>query len=373
MVYLHSFGYTAPVTLIAAGNDSGRRLDRVLRKALPEIPLSALYRLFRKGVVLVDGKSASGADRVKAGSVIRLPDPEELTNSRNPGREIPAGVNAECPAQREIPPADAESPGVEASKRSSALEILFEGSELLVLNKPAGLAVHGPDRDNLNQRVQSYLAGRIPGSLSFRPGPLHRLDKPTSGIVVFSTGLDGAKTFSRLLEAGKLVKTYLTVLEGNLEEEVLWNDMLFRDKRLRKSVSGRAGRDSAGSEIPPFRGNEVGNSRLKEAVTKVRPLCRSKSGGLTVAMVMPETGRTHQIRAQAALHRFPLWGDRKYGAGGTGGFFLHALSLEFPPDELPSFPQRISAPLPDAFSAFLTERFGPDVFPVIDEAKDGLT
>jgi 23S rRNA pseudouridine955/2504/2580 synthase len=75
--------------------------------------------------------------------------------------------------------------------------------------------------------------------------------------------------------------------------------------------------------------------------------------------VTPETGRTHQIRSQAALHHVPLWGDRKYGAGGKGGFFLHALSLEFPPDELPSFPRRISAPLPDAFSAFLREHFGP--------------
>jgi 23S rRNA pseudouridine955/2504/2580 synthase len=76
----------------------------------------------------------------------------------------------------------------------------------------------------------------------------------------------------------------------------------------------------------------------------------------------PETGRTHQIRAQAALHHFPLWGDRKYGAKGKGGFFLHALSLEFPPDELPSCPRRIRAPLPDAFSAFLRERFGTVCF-----------
>jgi 23S rRNA pseudouridine955/2504/2580 synthase len=311
------------VTLIAAGNDSGRRLDRVLRKALPEIPLSALYRLFRKRTILVGGKPASAADRVKAGSVIQVPEPGGLGNLQSPNRKIPAGTNAKSPA----------------------LEILFEGSGLLVLNKPAGLALHGPDRDNLDRRVQSYLEGKIPASLSFRPGPLHRLDKPTSGIVVFSTCLEGAKTFSKLLEEGKLVKTYLAVLEGNFEKEALWNDVLFRDKELRKSVA-RTGR-----------ANGTGNSRAKEAVTGARPLCWSKSGGLTLALVKPETGRTHQIRAQAALHHFPLWGDRKYGATGTGGFFLHALSLEFPPDELPSCPRRIQAPLPDTFSAFLREHF----------------
>jgi 23S rRNA pseudouridine955/2504/2580 synthase len=236
-----------------------------------------------------------------------------------------------------------------SSKKRSSLEVLFEGSGLLVLNKPAGLAVHGPDGDNLDMRVQSYLEGKIPASLSFRPGPLHRLDKPTSGIVVFSSCLEGAKTFSRLLGEGKLFKTYLAVLEGNLEEVALWNDSLFRDKKLRKSIAGR-------EKVSV----NAGNSRVKDAVTRLRPLCRSKSRELTLALVEPETGRTHQIRSQAALHHFPLWGDRKYGSKGKGGFFLHALSLEFPPEE-PSFPRRIAAPLPDAFSAFLRERFSPEL------------
>ncbi|MDR2143920.1 MAG: RluA family pseudouridine synthase [Treponema sp.] len=307
--------------LTAAGNDSGRRLDRVLRKALPGIPLSALYRLFRKKAILVDGKPASVADTVKAGSVIRIPG------------EFPNPPRPEPSSKKSLPP-----------------EILFEGAGLLILNKPAGLAVHGPDRDNLNQRVQSYLEGRIPASLSFRPGPLHRLDKPTSGIVVFSTCLETAKIFRRLFEEGKLVKTYLAVLEGNLEKEEVWNDSLFRDKKLRKSLAAPAG-NSAG----------VRDSPVKEAVTRIRPVCWSKSpGGLTLALVRPETGRTHQIRFQAALHQFPLWGDRKYGSKGRGGFFLHALSLEFPPEDLPDLPRRISAPPPDAFAAFLAENFGPD-------------
>ncbi|MDR2049353.1 MAG: RluA family pseudouridine synthase [Treponema sp.] len=317
------------MTLIAAGNDAGRRLDRILRKALPGIPLSALYRLFRKKAILVDGKPAFGADTVKAGSVIRIPG--EFPNPPRGGREIPAGPDPERPYPET------------SSKKSSPPEILFEGSGLLVLNKPAGLAVHGPDRDNLNRWVQSYLEGRIPASLSFRPGPLHRLDKPTSGIVVFSTCLEGAKIFCKLLEEGKLVKTYLAVLEGNLEKEEVWNDSLFRDKKLRKSLAGP-------------------EPLSKKAVTRVRPAALSK--GLTLALVAPETGRTHQIRSQAALHHFPLWGDRKYGGTGKGGFFLHALSLQFPPEEMPSLPRRITAPLPEAFSAFLRENFdGPATRP----------
>jgi 23S rRNA pseudouridine955/2504/2580 synthase len=314
------------VILTASENDSGRRLDRVLRKALPEIPLSALYRFFRKGAVLVDGKPASGADRVKAGNVIRIPGNGGPENPARPGTKA-AGMD--LPGKLSLP------------------EILFEGAGLLVLNKPAGLAVHGPDRDNLNLRVQAWLRGRIPDSLSFRPGPLHRLDKPTSGIIVFSTSLEGAKTFCKLLEEGKIVKTYLAILEGNLEKELVWTDSLFRNKTLRKSL---ACGDSEGDGIRP-----------KKAVTRVRPAAWSK--GLTLAFMEPETGRTHQIRSQAAFHNFPLRGDRKYGAGGKGGFFLHAFSLEFPPKELPSFPRRITAPLPEAFAAFLRENFALQAFP----------
>ncbi|MDR0403773.1 MAG: RluA family pseudouridine synthase [Treponema sp.] len=332
------------MTFTAADDDSGRRLDRVLRKALPGIPLSALYRLFRRRAILVDGRPASGADRVAAGSVIQIPG-DGLSPDRAPNR--------------------APAPGRPRRETAAPLpEILFEGEGLLVLNKPAGLAVHGPDRDNLNRRVQTYLRDRIPASLSFRPGPLHRLDKPTSGIVVFSTCLEGAKTFSELLEKGKLVKTYLAVLEGSLEHEELWNDLLFRDKQRRKSLAGPKAAPAAGSPAagnPAVPGNRARNSREKEALTVARPLCRSNApGSLTLALVQPKTGRTHQIRSQAALHHFPLWGDRKYGAKGEGGFFLHALSLEFPPEA--SFPRRITAGPPAAFTAFLKERFGPDIF-----------
>jgi 23S rRNA pseudouridine955/2504/2580 synthase len=338
--FFRPFGYNTLVTLIAADNDSGRRLDRVLRKALPEIPLSALYRLFRTRMILVNGTPASGADRVQAGNVIQISENGALLHSKQPKR-----TPNRMPERLSLPGREAPGPDP-ASKRNSVLEILFEGLGLLVLNKQPGLALHGPDEDNLNRRVQSYLEGKIPASLSFRPGPLHRLDKPTSGVVVFSTCLEGARTFSKLLEEGKLVKTYLAILEGNLEKEALWNDSLFRNKKIRKSMVRRG----------TGRANGAGNSHAKEAVTRVRPLCRSKSGELILALVEPETGRTHQIRAQAALHHVPLRGDRKYGSKEKGGFFLHALSLEFPPNT--PFPRRIRAPLPDAFSVFLREHFG---------------
>jgi 23S rRNA pseudouridine955/2504/2580 synthase len=298
------------VTLTAADDDSGRRLDRILRKALPDTPLSALHRLIRKGRVLVNGKAADAADRIHAGDVITLPDP------------------AISDKMVITPPARIKS-------ATGALKILFEGSGLLVLNKPPGLAVHGPDKDNLDARVKAYLEGKIPPSLSFTPGPLHRLDKPTSGIVVFSANLEGALAFSKLLREGKVRKTYLAILEGSLTTNAVWEDMLVRDKSLHKSIIAFG--DTA-----------------KKAITKVTPAARSvppQSDPLTLAFLEPETGRTHQLRAQAAFHGHPLWRDRKYGASGSGGFFLHALFLE-----IPALP-RISAELPEAFASELTALF----------------
>lgn len=298
--------YTESVILVAAAGDAGRRLDRVLRKALPDAPLSALYALLRRGFVVVDGKKAAAADRVYPGARIVLEGFERRTERARKERGAPLSG------------------------------VLFEGAGLLAVNKPAGLAVHGPDRDNLASRVRAYLEGRVPPSLSFTPGPLHRLDKPSSGVVVFGAESGAAREFSSLLRAGKIRKTYLAILEGRLERGETWEDFLERDAARRKTFVAASG---------------------QRALTRVRPLAAAPS--LTLAALEIETGRTHQIRAQAAFHGCPLWKDGKYGAGG-GGFFLHALSLEMGeiPEVLRGFPRLVTAPLPGEFERAAGKNFG---------------
>jgi 23S rRNA pseudouridine955/2504/2580 synthase len=241
------------------------------------------------------------------------------------------------------------------------LDILWEGAGLLILNKPAGLAVHGesPDRnsrrgtapDTLERRVRAYLAG-LPGSLSFKPGPLHRLDKPTSGVIVFSETLEGARRFSALLREGKIRKRYLALLDGDLAGDELWEDMLFRDRAARKTLVLPAG--------PISEPASPADGTARPALTTVTPLARARKGGRawTLARLETGTGRTHQIRAQAARRGHPLSGDRKYGglplpvAG--PGFFLHAAELELPD----AFVPLIRAPLPEAFRRTLKSIFG---------------
>jgi 23S rRNA pseudouridine955/2504/2580 synthase len=172
--------------------------------------------------------------------------------------------------------------------------------------------------------VREYLAGKIPASLSFKPGPLHRLDRPSSGIVVFSTSIEGAQLFSTLMREHKVKKTYLAIVEGKAEKEETWEDILVRDKEAKKTFVSPEG---------------------KTAITKIKPLAHEESGKYSLISAQIITGRTHQIRAQAASRGLPLAGDIKYSGkkiNDKGSFFLHAWKLEF-------LNFSIEAPLPPTF------------------------
>ncbi|MCL2066118.1 MAG: RluA family pseudouridine synthase [Treponema sp.] len=286
-------------------NDSQRRLDRILRKALRNCPLSLIHRLLRQGLVFVDGMSAEAGDCIKAGSIISIPS-----------------LNEEYPAPRNDP-------------AEHTPDILWQGLGLIAVNKPCGLPVHG--QASLDTIVRSYLSDKLPPSLSFVPGPLHRLDKPTSGIVVFSTSIDGARFFSSLMRERSVKKTYLALVEGYVEKEEIWQDDLVRNKKIKKTFVEKQSRMNK-------------KTGAKSAITRVSPIAHNGRSSLVVAEI--STGRTHQIRAQAAAHRHPLAGDIKYGGKSDyNGFFLHARKLEFKGIS-------IEAPLPPAFENIISKLFG---------------
>jgi len=279
--------------LITGENDNGRRLDRILRKALPDLPLPLIHRLLRQKQILVDGKPAKAQDRINCGAKITVSIIDKIPKQLQPSYSV------SCP------------------------DIIWQDKGLLAVNKPSGISVHGPD--SLETMVTSYLKDKIPPSLSFKPGPLHRLDKPSSGIVVFSSNIEGARLFSLLMREHKVKKTYLAVVEGSAKEEI-WQDDLVRNKKIKKTFISK--HETSG----------------KNAITKITPLAEKNNYTLIKAEI--ETGRTHQIRAQAAFHGHPLTGDKKYGGhnfcGSKGTFFLHAWKLEF-------LDYSIIAPMPQDF------------------------
>ncbi|MCL2382473.1 MAG: RluA family pseudouridine synthase [Treponema sp.] len=313
-----------PLSLTAAADDNGRRLDRILRKALRGLPLSAIHRLLRQGCIRVDGETAAAAMRVQTGQTITVSDLSQKEFTR--GRTDAGNASFFAYGQRE------------------KLAILFEGSGLLVLDKPSGIAVHGAH--SLGEQALSYLSPKIPPSLSFKPGPLHRLDKPSSGVIAFSTSLEGARVFSAMMRERSIKKFYLALVEGTIEKAEIWRDELSRDKTLKKTFAGDKSR-----------------RQTKAAITRVKPLARNAACTLILAEI--ETGRSHQIRAQAAARGHPLLGDKKYGAGrlptsGAVGFLLHAWRMEFPV-LIPGVPGFIQAPIPDYFRTKIRELFGKDI------------
>jgi 23S rRNA pseudouridine955/2504/2580 synthase len=206
--------------------------------------------------------------------------------------------------------------------------VLYEGNGILALNKPRGIDA----QIELCALARIYLEGKLPPSLSFSPGPLHRLDKGTSGVMVFGKSLAGAREFSELLRNGLLQKTYLALLEGRLNALQVWRDKLAYSDALCRMLLA----DSGGA---------------KYAETQALPL--EVCSGFTLAKINIVTGRRHQIRAQAAARGLPLYGDVKYGSKNSTPFFLHSYRLVFPPGS--PFPRSISAPIPPDFEQKLIE------------------
>jgi 23S rRNA pseudouridine955/2504/2580 synthase len=296
--------------LEAGENDEGRRLDRILRKALPDHSLSHIHRLLRQGKVLVNGKAAGPEQRIMRGSVISISTNTPVNHQINQVNETTA-----------LPV-------------SSLPDILWRGSGIIVFNKPRGLAIHG--KQSMDTIVNSWLAGKVLPSLSFKPGPLHRLDKPTSGAIVFSETLEGARLFSSLMREHKIIKTYLALAEGCMKSKVIWYDELVRNKKFRKTFVKNVNIPADDETAEP-----------KEACTAARVIASNDIFSLVEFQII--TGRTHQIRAQAAAHGHPLAGDLKYGGSKINdGFFLHAWKIEFT-EPAAGFPRQITAPVPELF------------------------
>ncbi|HEV3181797.1 MAG TPA: RluA family pseudouridine synthase [Steroidobacteraceae bacterium] len=292
--------------------EAGQRLDNYLQRRLGAIPRSRIYRVIRKGEVRVNGRRAGPELRLQLHDRVRIP---------------PVRLAAVAPAAQ---------PSPDLAKRIER-SIVHEDENLLVLDKPAGVAVHGGSGVSF---------GVIEALRSARPGePLelvHRLDRETSGCLLIARRAAALRELHALMRVNAFEKRYLVLVKDK------WD---LGAKRI---------------DVPLRTDTRVGGERTvraspsgKTSVSDFRPV-QFFGRTATLMEVTLHTGRTHQIRVHAAHAGHPVAGDEKYGdaafnealrALGLKRMFLHAHSLSF------SWPRggefSINTPLPAELAALI--------------------
>ena len=293
------------IKLIITENQGGQRLDRFLKKYFDKAPLSHIYKMIRKDVK-VNGKRSAAEAMLSAG--------DELT----------LYISQEDAEALQKPPKK-----VKAKKQ---FLIAYEDENILAVEKPFGLLTHGDrteKKNHLANQVMDYLIEKGEYNprvdRTFSPAPANRLDRNTTGLVLFGKKAGTLKELNRLIrERNSINKYYLTVVCGKLEHPLELCDRMTKDSGINVT-----------SVIPL----DSEDGKIMETIATPLEYGMLDGTWFTLTEVKIVTGRTHQIRAHLASAGFPLLGDVKYGNPavnrwasskfGLNTQLLHAQRLEF--------------------------------------------
>jgi 23S rRNA pseudouridine955/2504/2580 synthase len=296
---------------VGESND-GQRLDNFLIAQLKGVPRSWVYRVLRRGEVRVNKGRSKPARRLRTGDIVRIP----------PVRQ---------PERRTFEPSDNLKDRLERA-------VCYEDDQIIILNKPAGVAVHGGS--GLSHGVIEILRASRPDAPYLELA--HRLDRETSGCLMLAKKRSALRRLQELQRGGKIEKRYLVLLSGRSRKDAWRVDAPLKKNTL---VSGER----------VVRVDPEG----KPAVTHFKVTRRFADALLVEARL--ETGRTHQIRVHAQSLGTPILGDPKYGDPdanrllrglGLRRLFLHAASLRFDWSGKPGT-FHIEAPLPTELESVL--------------------
>lgn len=286
--------------IIVSSNEAGQRLDKMLAKYLNEAPKSFLYKMLRKKNIVLNGKKASGQEKLSVGDSVKMFLSDETI---------------------------AKFSSTNVVRTHTALDIIYEDENILLINKPVGMLSQkaSADDESLVEHIISYMLASKQLTeedlRKFRPSVCNRLDRNTSGLVAAGKSLAGLQEMGALFKNRSLKKYYRCLVAGEVTKK--------------QSVSGYLVKDE--------RTNKVSVSKIEKAEslpieTEYEPLWTN--GTCTLLEVHLITGRTHQIRAHLASIGSPIIGDYKYGEKkvneqfkkqyGLKSQLLHAYRLEMP-------------------------------------------
>ncbi len=300
--------YNEPVRVTVDGEWEGERADKLLSAVLADYSRSFVQNLFSQELVSCKGKTVSKSFKPRNGDVVEFTVPEPRMLSLEP-EAIP-------------------------------LDIMYEDSELLVVNKPRGMVVH-PAPGNYSGTLVNALLNHCQGNLSgingiIRPGIVHRIDKDTSGLLLVAKTDSAHVSLSAQIKEHSLAREYRAVIHGHLkQQEGVVDAPIGRSPNDRKKMC-------------------VTENNSKHAVTHYTVLEEYRD--FSFLRLRLETGRTHQIRVHMAYLGHPVAGDPVYGpkngVTSLGGQCLHAGLLGFVHPKSGEF-IRVEAPLPDYFTDFI--------------------
>ena len=276
----------------------GERLDKALTAAMPDLSRMQWQRLIKEGRVLVDGRSAKPS--------LRLSGDEQIA------ADIPEAVESDLLPEA-IP-----------------LDIRYEDSDILIVNKPAGMVVHpgtGHESGTLVNALLAHCTDLSGIGNTKRPGIVHRLDKDTSGLLVIAKNDKALLALQEQFKKRTVGKKYLALVHGQIQPATALIDApIGRDPRQRKKMS----------VIVPG-SPRAASSRARSAQTQYRSLAVYEDFSLLECSLF--TGRTHQIRVHLAYIDYPIVGDTVYGRRKQPfplkRHFLHAaeLTIKRPSDQ----------------------------------------
>ena len=289
------------VQTVVVKDDAGRRLDNFLLSHLKGIPRSRIYRMIRSGEVRINGGRAKPSAHLNVGDKVRIPpvrDQRETTEIK-------------------------VSDSLQDALRSA---VLYEDEEVVVLNKPSGLSVHGGSGDAFGiAEILDQVFDRSGLALA------HRIDKETSGCLIVTKSRPAMRRYHELFRANKIRKQYDLIVGGLWPEEI-------------ETISLPIERFLMANGERRVRINPEGQkSRTDFNINKKNALA-------TWLRAKPQTGRTHQIRIHAQSVDHPVLGDDKYGDRSfkpkPERLMLHATSIELPTGDL------VDAPIPNIFEKY---------------------